>query len=158
MLGYDHFLTRLGYSSLFNLGEPSHSLSLSSRPTTPTKLEDLFLSHLVDNEIRLLTHQRLLSEEAGYIQFDQLSVVIEDSRWQLFYLVVTQVSKKRYSLISVKNCCYCRFFILFFCQIKSSFVSCSDQTYAFALTSIYLLYFDIYQHSQDKALLKLIDY
>ena len=28
MLGYDHFLTRLDYSSLFNLGEPSHSLSL----------------------------------------------------------------------------------------------------------------------------------
>ena len=92
--------------------------SLSSRLTTPTKLEDLFLSHLVDNEIRLLTHQRLLSEEAGYVQFDQLSVVIEDSRWQLFYLVVTQVSKKIYSLISVKNCCYCRFFILFSVRLK----------------------------------------
>ena len=60
-------------------------------------------SHLVHNKIKLLEHQRLLSEQAGYVQWDQLSVVIEDSRWQLLYLVVTQFPKWRYSLISVKS-------------------------------------------------------
>ena len=71
-------------------------------------------SHLVHNKIKLLEHQRLLSKQAGYVQWDQLSVVIEDSRWQLLYLVVTQFPRKRYSLISVKNCCYCRFFLIYF--------------------------------------------
>ena len=54
-----------------------------------------------------------------YVQFGQLGVVIEDSRWKLLYLVVTKFPKRRYSLISVKvlffrNFCYRRFFILFF--------------------------------------------
>ena len=71
-------------------------------------------SHLGNNKIKLLEHQRLLSKQAGYVQWDQLSVVIEDSRWQLLYLVVTQFPRKRYSLISVKNCCYCRFFLIYF--------------------------------------------
>ena len=38
-----------------------------------------------------------------YVQFGQLGVVIEDSRWKLLYLVVTQFPKRRYSLISVKS-------------------------------------------------------
>ena len=76
-------------------------------------------SLFVHNEIKVLAHQRLLSEEAGYLLFDQLTVVIEGSRWQLLHLVVTQFLKKRYPLISVKvllfrNCCYCKFLILFF--------------------------------------------
>ena len=60
-------------------------------------------SHLVNYEIKLLAHQRLLSEEACYVQWDQPSDVIEDSRWQLLYLVVTQFPKKTYSLILVKS-------------------------------------------------------
>ena len=70
-------------------------------------------SHLVHNKIKLLEHQRLLSEQAGYVQWDQLSVVIEDSRWQLLYLVVTQFPRKRYSLISVKIVAIAGFFNLF---------------------------------------------
>ena len=57
----------------------------------------------VHNEIKVLAHQRLLSEEAGYLLFDQLTVVIEGSRWQLLHLVLTQFLKKRYPLISVKS-------------------------------------------------------
>ena len=55
-----------------------------------------------------------------YVQFGQLSVVIEDSRWQLLYLVVTQFPKRRYSLISAKsvfffvNFCYRMFFYFIF--------------------------------------------
>ena len=55
-----------------------------------------------------------------YVQFGQLSVVIEDSRWQLLYLVVTQIPKRRYSLISAKsviffvNFCYRMFFYFIF--------------------------------------------
>ena len=43
------------------------------------------------------------ARKINYAQFDQLGVVIEDSRWQLLYLVVTQFPKKKYSLISVKS-------------------------------------------------------
>ena len=39
----------------------------------------------------------------NYVQFSQLGVVIEDSRWQLLYLVVTQFPRNKYSLISVKS-------------------------------------------------------
>ena len=52
------------------------------------------------------------ANKIDYVQFGQLGVVIEDSRWQLLYLVVTQFPKRRYSLISVK-----RFF--FFLEIVS---------------------------------------
>ena len=37
-----------------------------------------------------------------YLQLDQLNVIIEDSRWQLLYLVVIQGPKKRYSMSLVK--------------------------------------------------------
>ena len=75
------------------------------------------------------------ARKINYLQSSQLSVVIEDSRWQLLYLVVTQFPKKKYSLISVKvsffrNCCYCRFLFYFFCWINSLFMSCPDQTRA----------------------------
>ena len=44
------------------------------------------------------------ARKINYAQFDQLGVVIEDSRWQLLYLVVTQFpNKKRYSMISAKS-------------------------------------------------------
>ena len=117
-LRYDHLwnwkdcVIKVGFSFLFN------SVHLWTVPLSFT----LFMadytyqasgpswSHLGNNKIKLLEHQRLLSKQAGYVQWDQLSVVIEDSRWQLLYLVVTQFPRKWYSLISVKNCCYCRFF------------------------------------------------
>ena len=47
-----------------------------------------------------------------YVQFGQLSVVIEDSRWQLLYLVVTQFPKRRYSLISVKSVIFLKIFAI----------------------------------------------
>ena len=66
-----------------------------------------------------------------YVQFGQLGVVIEDSRWKLLYLVVTQFPKRRYSLISVKSVIFFFKFLLsqvflfyFFCWINSLFVSC----------------------------------
>ena len=37
-----------------------------------------------------------------YLQLDQLNVIIEDSRWQLLYLVAIQGPKKRYSMSLVK--------------------------------------------------------
>ena len=43
------------------------------------------------------------ARKINYVQYGQLGVVIEDSRWQLLYLVVTQFPKKKYSLISVKS-------------------------------------------------------
>ena len=102
-LRYDHLLNwkdcviKAGYSFLCN------SVHLWTVPLSFT----LFMadytyqasgpswSHLGNNKIKLLEHQRLLSKQAGYVQWDQLSVVIEDSRWQLLYLVVTQFPEKR---------------------------------------------------------------
>ena len=60
------------------------------------------------------------AKKINYAQFDQLGVVIEDSRWKLLYLVVTQFPKRRYSLISIKsviffrNFYYRRFFYFIF--------------------------------------------
>ena len=67
-----------------------------------------------------------------YVQFGQLGVVIEDSRWQLLYLVVTQFpNKKRYSMISAKSVTFFEivaipgyFVFKFSCWINGLFVSC----------------------------------
>ena len=70
------------------------------------------------------------AKKIDYVQFGQLGVVIEDSRWQLLYLVVTQFPKRRDSLISVKSVIFLEIFAIagflfyFFCWINSLFVSC----------------------------------
>ena len=82
------------------------------------------------------------ARKINYAQFDQLGVVIEDSRWQLLYLVVTQFPKKKYSLISVKSVIFrnlAGFLFYFFCWINSLFMSCPDQTSAL-LQNWYICY------------------
>ena len=125
MLGYDHFLTRLGYSSLFNLGEPSHSLSLSSRLTTPTKLEDLF------NHILLI--MRLDSWLIkGYCQKRQVtyslinSVLLlktpggSSSIWLLPNSLGKDIPWFQLKVLLFRNCCYRGFF--HFCLLDWQFI------------------------------------
>ena len=83
-----------------------------------------------------------------YLQCGQLSVIIEESRWQLPYMVLIQGPRKRYSMTLVKIilplvcCCYWR---LFRSEYRL-FLPCPGQTNTFnvILNIIEQIYIYIY--------------
>ena len=106
-------------------------------------------SYQVNTNITLLTHRKLIWKigvDICYLQLDQLSVIIEDSRWQLLYLVVIQGPKKRYSMSLAKIilplvCCCC--WVPFWSEY-SLFVPWPGQTDAFKVTLNVIEQIDIY--------------
>ena len=146
MLRYDHLwnwkdcLMRIGFSFLFN------SVHLLTVPLSFTLLTADYTyeasgpswSHLVENEIKLLAHQRLSSQEPGnsitYSPVNSVLLLKTPGGSSFIWLLPNSLRKNipwfQLKVSFFRNCCYCRFLFYFFCWINSLFMSCPDQTSA----------------------------